>query len=492
MTMLDRMRRRKNILKWLLAVVVVGLSLYLIPVDWLQTQTAVGALPRETVASVDGHDLLAGEFQQRYVAQMQAYQQQFGGSMNAQLLRQLGVDQQVLTQMVDEQVAVLEAERQGIRVSDDELAQRIFAIPGHAGERPVHRRSALRAAAAPAAAAAHEGAVRGSLPPRHRGGAAAHRPHRLDGGVRRRARGRVPQAQREAEAAGGGAHRRQLPRQGVVERCRRGRVFRGAQGRVPRRRAARDQVPADRPRPGAAEDGGAAERRPALLQRQHPAVPDAGTDPRQPHPAEDRRQGRGGGPQACRGAAGPGEGRRRLRRAGDEGIGRRGVEGRRRRPRPLRPRPHGARVRNRGVCHAAGTDERSGALAVRVSHHPRDREEGGGNAGPRRGAGADSGTARAAAGRSAGVAARRTAAGPHQGSRRSDRSGRRAGADGAGVGLLPARRSGAGARQRPAGVGRGLHARRQRRQRRAARRSAARCSSPCRARRIRTCRSWRK
>jgi len=130
MTMLDRMRQRKNILKWLLAVVVVGLSLYLVPVDWLGTPTTVGALPRETIATVDGHELLAGEFQQRYVAQMQAYQQQFGGSMNAQLLRQLGVDQQVLNQMVDEQVAVLEAERQGIRVSDDELAQRIFAMPG--------------------------------------------------------------------------------------------------------------------------------------------------------------------------------------------------------------------------------------------------------------------------------------------------------------------------------------------------------------------------
>jgi peptidyl-prolyl cis-trans isomerase D len=130
MTMLDRMRRRRNILKWLLAAVVVGLSLYLVPVDWTQTGTTVGALPRETVATVDGHDLTAGEFQQRYVAQMQAYQQQFGGSMNAQLLRQLGIDQQVLSQMVDEQVAVVEAERQGIRVSDDELAQRIFAIPG--------------------------------------------------------------------------------------------------------------------------------------------------------------------------------------------------------------------------------------------------------------------------------------------------------------------------------------------------------------------------
>ena len=32
--------------------------------------------------------------------------------------------------MVDEQAALTEAERQGIRVSDEELAQQIFAIPG--------------------------------------------------------------------------------------------------------------------------------------------------------------------------------------------------------------------------------------------------------------------------------------------------------------------------------------------------------------------------
>jgi peptidyl-prolyl cis-trans isomerase D len=130
MTMLDRMRRRRNILKWLLAAVVVGLSLYLIPVDWTQTGTTVGAMPNETVATVDGHELRAGDFQQRYIAQMQQYQQQFGGSMNAQLLRQLGIDQQVLAQMVNEQVEVLEAERQGIRVSDAELAEKIMAIPG--------------------------------------------------------------------------------------------------------------------------------------------------------------------------------------------------------------------------------------------------------------------------------------------------------------------------------------------------------------------------
>src|SRR4029450_7281128 len=130
MTMLDRMRRHRNWLKWSLALVVLTFIIFYIP-DFLDRNNGTaGASGRETGGSVDGHDLLAGEFQQRYVAQMQQYQQQFGGSMNASLLRQLGIDRQIVNQMVDEQVAVLEAERQGIRVSDDELAQRIMAIPG--------------------------------------------------------------------------------------------------------------------------------------------------------------------------------------------------------------------------------------------------------------------------------------------------------------------------------------------------------------------------
>ena len=79
MTMLDRMRRHRNWLKWSLALVVLTFIIFYIP-DFLQRDTTTaGATSRETVASVDGHELLAGEFQQRYVAQMQAYQQQFGG-----------------------------------------------------------------------------------------------------------------------------------------------------------------------------------------------------------------------------------------------------------------------------------------------------------------------------------------------------------------------------------------------------------------------------
>ena len=49
--------------------------------------------------------------------------------MSDQLLKQLGVEQQILQQMVDERAALAEAERLGITVSDEEVRQRIFAIP---------------------------------------------------------------------------------------------------------------------------------------------------------------------------------------------------------------------------------------------------------------------------------------------------------------------------------------------------------------------------
>ena len=84
--------------------------------------------------------MTAGEFQQRYISQIQAYRNQLGGSINTSLLRQLGVDQQILNQMIEEQVALIEAERNGIRVTDDELAQQILRDAGPSGERTVHRR----------------------------------------------------------------------------------------------------------------------------------------------------------------------------------------------------------------------------------------------------------------------------------------------------------------------------------------------------------------
>jgi peptidyl-prolyl cis-trans isomerase D len=97
--------------------------------SYMNTGTTIGATPSDVVATVNGTDIRGVDFQRRYQNQVQAYQQQYGGSINEQLLRQLGVDQQILQQMVDEQAALAEADRQGIRVSDEELAQQIFSIP---------------------------------------------------------------------------------------------------------------------------------------------------------------------------------------------------------------------------------------------------------------------------------------------------------------------------------------------------------------------------
>src|SRR4026209_1295354 len=129
MTMLDRMRRHKNWLKWSLAIVVLTFVLLYIP-DFVQTTpTGTGAGAREVVAEINGRTVTACDFQQRYVSQVAAYRQQFGGSLNSQLLRQLGLARQILSQMIDEQVGLIEAEQNGITVSDDELAQQIFSIP---------------------------------------------------------------------------------------------------------------------------------------------------------------------------------------------------------------------------------------------------------------------------------------------------------------------------------------------------------------------------
>jgi peptidyl-prolyl cis-trans isomerase D len=126
MTMLDRMRRHKGWLKWSLALVVLTFVVFYIP-DFLTGST--GAARGEVLAEVQGESITVGAFQRRYGAQLQAYRNAYGGQVSEQLLKQLGIQQQILTQLVDEQAMVAEAERQGMTVSDVEIRERILAIP---------------------------------------------------------------------------------------------------------------------------------------------------------------------------------------------------------------------------------------------------------------------------------------------------------------------------------------------------------------------------
>ena len=127
MTMLDRMRRHKAWLKWSLVLVVLAFVIFYIP-D-LMRGSATDATAGDTIASVEGHAITSGEFRRTYQAQLQAYRSAYGGNMSEQLLKQLGIEQQILQQMVDEQASVAEAARIGIQVSDEEVRQRILAIP---------------------------------------------------------------------------------------------------------------------------------------------------------------------------------------------------------------------------------------------------------------------------------------------------------------------------------------------------------------------------
>jgi peptidyl-prolyl cis-trans isomerase D len=127
MTMLDRMRRHRDWLKWSLGLVCVAFVLFYIP-DFLRGSGA-DAASSDTVAKVEGREITSADFRRTYQAQLQAYRSAYGGNMSDQLLKQLGIEQQILQQMVDERAALAEAERLGIKVSDEEVRQRIFAMP---------------------------------------------------------------------------------------------------------------------------------------------------------------------------------------------------------------------------------------------------------------------------------------------------------------------------------------------------------------------------
>jgi peptidyl-prolyl cis-trans isomerase D len=127
MTMLDRMRRHKNWLKWSLILVCLAFVVFYIP-DFLSPPTGDLAAT-DAVAIVDGREISGAEFQRTYQAQLGAYREAYGGNVSDQILRQLGIDQQILQQMIDERAALAEAERLDIRVSDEEVRQRILTLP---------------------------------------------------------------------------------------------------------------------------------------------------------------------------------------------------------------------------------------------------------------------------------------------------------------------------------------------------------------------------
>jgi peptidyl-prolyl cis-trans isomerase D len=127
MTMLDRMRRHRGWLKWSLALVVICFVLLYIP-SFIK-DTAQGASNNAVVADVDGDEITVAQFRRVYEQQMRQYRASYGANVDERLLKQLGIDQRIVQQMIEEAAALSEAKRLGITASDAEVRERILALP---------------------------------------------------------------------------------------------------------------------------------------------------------------------------------------------------------------------------------------------------------------------------------------------------------------------------------------------------------------------------
>jgi peptidyl-prolyl cis-trans isomerase D len=125
--MLDRMRRHKNWLKFSL-VAVVGTFILLYVPSFLSPPGA-GAAPGDAIATVNGRKITVDAYRRAYQNQVQALRSAYGGSLNEQMLRQLGVGQRIVQQLIDEEAVLEEARRIGITVSDAELRERLLRLP---------------------------------------------------------------------------------------------------------------------------------------------------------------------------------------------------------------------------------------------------------------------------------------------------------------------------------------------------------------------------
>src|SRR5262245_3660457 len=102
MTMLDRMRQHKNWLKWSLGVVVAAFILLYVP-SFLRPGGSAGALSTDVLATVNGREVLMGSYQRAYQTQVQSLRSAYGDKFDENMLRQLGIQQRIVQQLIDEE-----------------------------------------------------------------------------------------------------------------------------------------------------------------------------------------------------------------------------------------------------------------------------------------------------------------------------------------------------------------------------------------------------
>jgi peptidyl-prolyl cis-trans isomerase D len=119
------MRRHKRWLYVFLWLVIAAFIILYIPAF----QDEGLGTPGEAVVTVGGLPVSVGEFQRTYYRQRQVYDRLYEGRLDENMLRQLGIEEQVLEGLVTDRLVELETKRLGVTVSDEAVARAIATSP---------------------------------------------------------------------------------------------------------------------------------------------------------------------------------------------------------------------------------------------------------------------------------------------------------------------------------------------------------------------------
>jgi peptidyl-prolyl cis-trans isomerase D len=127
--MLKVFRDNIKYLSWILWAVIALFVLFVFVDFGSGIRNNNAALGRNTAAKVGNRTVTMTDFEHEYRQMEQLYGQMYGGRLTPEIAKQLQLPLQALNRAVNQQVLLAEAERLGLRVSDEELREKILEQP---------------------------------------------------------------------------------------------------------------------------------------------------------------------------------------------------------------------------------------------------------------------------------------------------------------------------------------------------------------------------
>ena len=129
--MLQLFRKKKEWLKWVLVLVIFGLGFTTVLLFVRTPDTGVrGGVGVQEVARIAGHTVSAAQFRRHYQRVLEFYNQMYNlDKQDPAIVRQLGIGQQAINQIVNQYAVAEEARESGLSVTDEELVEAISRFP---------------------------------------------------------------------------------------------------------------------------------------------------------------------------------------------------------------------------------------------------------------------------------------------------------------------------------------------------------------------------